>query len=95
MTTQLTEQEIKDLTSLRSKYAALSQQFGQIKFEQILLNNQLSALSELEASTTKDYLSLRDEEEYFAKQITEKYGEGEINLETGEFTASPGAVSEK
>lgn len=92
MSTKLTDQEITDLTNLRSKYANLTQQFGQIKFEQILLNKQLSALAEIEASATKEYLQLQSEEEYFAKQMAEKYGVGEVNLETGEFTPTEKTV---
>lgn len=89
-TIKLTEQELQQIQDLRTKYANITAQLGQLKVEQILVNKQLSRLNELESQFTKEYEQVQSEEDQFAKVITEKYGIGDVNLETGIFTpASP------
>lgn len=83
---KLSEEEKTQINQLQTDYATITTQMGQLKIEQILLNAQLTRLKELESEFTKKYLELQTKEEEFAKQITTKYGEGDINLETGEFT---------
>ena len=45
---KLTERELQQIQDLRTKYANITAQLGQLKVEQILVNKQLSRLSELE-----------------------------------------------
>jgi len=82
---KLTEQEIQKIQELQNNYAAITAQLGQIKIESIILNEQVKRLTELENSLTTKYLSIQTDEEAFAKSISEKYGNGDINIETGEF----------
>jgi len=83
---KLTEQELKQVQELRTKYATITAQLGQLKVEQIIVNEQTNRLSELELEFTKEYLSIQTEEEKLAAAITTKYGEGEIDVETGVIT---------
>jgi len=84
-TIKLTPEEVTQINQLQTDYATITAQMGQLKIEQILLNVQLDRLKELEIKFTKEYLELQVNEESFAKQITAKYGDGDINLESGEF----------
>jgi predicted nuclease with TOPRIM domain len=84
-TIKLSEEEVTQINQLQTDYATITAQMGQLKIEQILLNVQLDRLKELEIKFTKEYLELQVNEESFAKQITTKYGDGDINLESGEF----------
>lgn len=84
-TIKLTEQELQTIQSLRTKYATITAQFGQVKIEQILANAQLIRLNELSDKFTADYTNIQTEETSFAAEITKKYGNGDINLESGEF----------
>ena len=77
---------------MRTKYANITAQLGQLKVEQILVNKQLSRLSELEAQFTNEYNSIQLEEEKFAESITKTYGVGDVNLETGVFTPESPSV---
>ena len=86
-TIKLSEEETSQINQLQTDYATITAQMGQLKIEQILLNAQVTRLNELESEFTKKYLELQTKEDAFAKQITTKYGEGDINLETGEFTS--------
>ena len=86
--TKLSDQELKQILDLRTKYATLTAQLGQLKVEQIIVNEQVNRLSELEEKFTKEYLNIQIEEEQFAEFITKKYGEGEIDVESGLFTTT-------
>ena len=90
--TKLSDQELKQIQDLRTKYATLTAQLGQLKVEQIIINDQVNRLSELEEKFTKEYLNIQIEEEQFAESITKKYGESEIDVESGLFTATTPSV---
>jgi predicted transcriptional regulator len=83
---KLTDQELKQIQDLRTKYATVTAQLGQLKVEQIIATEQINRLNELELEFTKEYLSIQAEEEKLAADITTKYGAGEIDVETGVFT---------
>ena len=82
---QLTEQEIQGINELRDQYATLTAKFGQLKIEQILIQEQLKRLSELENTYKEEYLTTQVKEEAFSNEITTKYGEGDIDVEAGFF----------
>jgi len=85
---KLSPEEIQAINSLQTKYADITAKLGQLKIEQILLNTQVQRLTQLEETFSNDYLTIQTEEVKFAEDITKKYGEGEINIETGEFMPS-------
>ena len=89
---KLTEQELQQIQDLRLKYANVTAQLGQLKVEQMLINKQLTRLNELENQFIKDYEQVQTEEEQFAKTITEKYGIGDVDVESGVFTPESPSV---
>jgi predicted nuclease with TOPRIM domain len=89
---KLTEQELQKVQELQNNYATITAQLGQLKIEMILINEQLKRLTDLETTFTQKYLSIQTEEEQFAKSISEKYGDGDINIETGEFLPATHSV---
>jgi predicted nuclease with TOPRIM domain len=89
---QLTEQELQQIQDLRLKYANVTAQLGQLKVEQILVNKQLTRLNDLENQFIKDYEQVQTDEEQFAKLITEKYGIGDVDVESGIFTPESPSV---
>jgi predicted nuclease with TOPRIM domain len=89
---QMTEQELQQIQDLRLKYANVTAQLGQLKVEQILVNKQLTRLNDLENQFIKDYEQVQTEEEQFAKLITEKYGIGDVDVESGIFTPESPSV---
>jgi predicted nuclease with TOPRIM domain len=84
----ITTEELEKLKELRNKYDGLSYTLGQIRIEQHLLDTQVNRLKEAETQLIKDYATLQAEEKALADEITKKYGQGQINIETGEFTPS-------
>jgi len=89
---QLTEEEVQKIKSLQDKYTTVTGKLGQLKVEQINLETQIARLQKLEEDFSKEYLEIQIEESNFASEITKKYGTGEINLETGMFTATNASV---
>ena len=75
---KFTPEELKDIQTLQNKINALSFQFGQLQISKIKLQDQEDFL--------KTQLSSLDKEESdMAKKLTDKYGKGNLDLETGEF----------
>ena len=73
-----TKQELNELKNLRDKINEMSFQFGQLAIQKIKLEEQESTLK-------KKLKSIEKEETTIAKKLTDKYGKGSIDLETGTF----------
>ena len=76
---KFTEEELIQVQKIQQSYSSVQNQFGQLKLAQIRLDN--------DEVTLEDALkSIQDEEKKFLDGITEKYGQGSLNPETGVFT---------
>lgn len=79
MEKQLTADEAKQLENLQKEISVLIQQFGEIEFQmQSLLNNK-KILEE-------KFQKIKDRETSLADNLTKKYGNGTIDLETKKIT---------
>ena len=74
----LTEAEVSSLKDLKRQYRDLTEATGVIEMQKLNL--------EIKKEQIKEKLkSLQQEEIKLAKELEEKYGNGEISLESGEF----------
>ena len=74
----LTEEEVSGLKDLKKQYRDLTEATGIIEMQSLNL--------ELKKEQIKEKLkSLQQEEIKLARKLEEKYGNGEISLESGEF----------
>lgn len=78
-TINLTIEELDQIKAIQEKYTQLTTAFGQIEIAQETLTSQKEALK-------KALTTFKEQEMEFGKALQEKYGVGNINLETGEFT---------
>jgi len=76
---KFTEDELKALKSLQDQSQLATLQFGQL-----YLNKH--KLEEQEIKLKNQLKQLEQEEATVAKQLSDKYGKGSIDIETGEFT---------
>lgn len=76
---KFTEEEMKQVQNVQKNYVNVQNQFGQLKMAQIRLDEQEI---DLENSLQK----IKKEEKEFLDSITEKYGQGTLDPETGVFT---------
>ena len=76
---KFTEEELKSLQNLQGTYQQITLAMGQISLSKIQLENR-------EQSVLNTLSEVREKENELAKELTEKYGKGSLNIETGEFT---------
>jgi predicted transcriptional regulator len=79
---KFTEDEVAQINKLRIDVGAVFTELGQIHIER----RRLSELEEREAELTKQHSDLVITEETLFKGLNEKYGDGDYNPTTGEFT---------
>ena len=76
---KFTEEELKSLQELQGTYNQITVAFGKVSLSRIGLDAQEESLKTALADT-------RTKENELAKTLTDKYGKGSLNIETGEFT---------
>lgn len=75
---QLSQEELQQLKTFQNESNTIMFTLGQIDVQKALLEGQRSEVLEKLAN-------LQEQNNTFAKTLQEKYGEGNIDLETGEF----------
>ena len=76
---KFTEEELTTLRTIQSKSQNTTIQFGQLYLNKLRLEEQETIL--------KNHVKeIEQEESQVAKQLSDKYGKGSIDIETGEFT---------
>ena len=76
---KFTEEELNQVQNIQVSYQNVQNQFGQLKLAQIRLDEQ-------EVQLEDSLKSIQSEEKKFLDGITDKYGQGTLNPETGVFT---------
>jgi hypothetical protein len=75
---KFTTEELQQLQDLQNKINQVQMQFGQLQMAKIKLQDQENYLKE-------NLSKLNQEEATIAKTLTDKYGKGSLDIETGEF----------
>ena len=75
----LTQEELLQLKSLRTQQDTLLMNLGSVEYRMSLLEQSKNELK-------NQVLKLETLNNELGAQLTEKYGSGELNLETGEIT---------
>ena len=77
-TIKFTEEELGQLKTLRTRYADISHELGQLHLNQHAINKRKSTLE-------ADIDGIQDSERLLAGELKTKYGEGSIDIDTGVF----------
>ena len=72
-------EEIEKIQKLQADLNAIMFQFGQLRVNQIKLEQQEKFLQE-------QLTQLEQQEKTIAKELTDKYGKGSLDIETGNFS---------
>jgi chromosome segregation ATPase len=75
----ITEEEKAKLAELRQREEQIVIGLGQIEY-------QIQSLELDKDSLTEQLSQLRKDQSTLGQNLTEKYGDGNVNIETGEFT---------
>ena len=85
---KVTDEELQGIKDLGTNYQAISNSFGQIKVQRLILEQQLESLEESEAQLETNYVETQEKERELLKTFNEKYGRGTLNPQTGEFVST-------
>ena len=86
--TKFTEDELKSVGDLQVKYNTITNKFGQLAIAKLNIEKQQEALEDEEHNLHQELESVRTEEQEVLTGITEKYGPGSLDPQTGVFTPS-------
>jgi len=81
MENKVTQEELTQLLSFKHKYDELSFRYGKIEFA-------IRALTKEQKAIDDEFDQVSQQELEFFKKLNEKYGESQIDLETGEISNS-------
>ena len=82
----VSEGEITQIKTLQEKYQTLALQLGQASLQRTQLNREMENVETNEQKLHVAYDECREEEQNLVKSMTEKYGIGNLDIETGKFT---------
>jgi hypothetical protein len=75
---KITDEELAQIKALQAGFLTLSRQFGDLSFQKLVLENALD-------EAKKQLAALEETRRAFTAKLQEDYGNGTVNLETGEF----------
>lgn len=75
----LTKEELNDLKLLQEENKILVNSFGELEINLQILNSQKERL-------VNNLNEIRNKQQALSESLQRKYGEGTVNIETGEFT---------
>ena len=83
---QFSAEELDQIKGLQEKYNVLGIQLVQLKLAQKNAEAYSKALKEQEETLEAQIIQTNEEEKALASQLDEKYGAGNLDLESGVFT---------
>lgn len=86
MSQKLDKEHLEEITALRQKFNNISIEIGNITIEREMLKAQLSSITTRRESLMNQFETLREQESELFKKLTERYGDGQIDIENGLFT---------
>ena len=85
---QLTPEELQSIKDLQSKYNQTIFEVGAAEAQLIVFQQNIDKLQEAKKGLVADLTTIEKKESELVKSLQEKYGEGNINIETGEITTT-------
>ena len=83
---KFTEEELQSLNDLQVKYNTITNQFGQLAIAKLNLEKQTEVVNDQEFKLQEELNQAREEEQGILNDITEKYGPGQLDPQSGVFT---------
>ena len=87
--TKFSEEELKSLQDLQNSYQGKQLQFGQLRVQRLLVQQQLDAIDDTEAKLEVEYGEVQETERKLVESLNKKYGPGNLDPATGVFTPAP------
>lgn len=84
--TKIAEEDILALNEIRTAYARITAQLGQLNVRKLILEREIKGVDADALNLNQEYLGTLDKENTLIMTLNEKYGEGSLDLESGTFT---------
>jgi pyridoxal biosynthesis lyase PdxS len=84
--TKISDDDLKEINDLRLKINKSIGEAGQATLQVRLLQEEIAKLEKKISDESVTFQKLIEEEQQLVKRLSEKYGTGSIDFETGEFT---------
>lgn len=85
-TKSVSEEHLQQVRELQTAYASVTAKLGHTEVERILTRRRLQELDSVHSALVAEYESLEQRELEIINTFNEIYGEGALNIDTGEFT---------
>ena len=83
---KVTDEELQDIKRLRESLVEIVTVIGELHLNELLARNQLNEIKTQVEQQEEKFLQFQQEERVLFDTLQQKYGTGNINLETGEIT---------
>ena len=83
---KFTEKELQTLNDLQVKYNTITNQFGQLAIAKLNLEKQTEVVNDQEFKLQEELDQAREQEQEILNDITDKYGPGQLDPQSGVFT---------
>lgn len=85
-TVKFTQEELDSLQAVRNDYANIQNEFGNLRVRKLRLEQEISLIDAREVELEGLYLQVQQNEQKTSVDLQDKYGSGNLDFETGEFT---------
>ena len=83
---KFTKKEIDSLQQLRSNYANIELSLGKLEVSRMQTEQQLDNIENEKLRLETQYVQTQTNESKLVSELTEKYGVGNLDINTGKFT---------
>jgi hypothetical protein len=90
MTRKLDKEHLEEIQSLREQFASISSILGSISIEEYSLHRQLEHARSEQERYMQQWYELQEKEQKSIDKLRTHYGDGQINIADGTFTADSG-----
>ena len=86
---KFSEEEMKQINELQGTYLNLQNTLGQMSVQRMRLEQQVENLDVAEENVRTSFVDTQKKERDFVDQINKKYGDGNLDVNTGIFIPKP------
>jgi len=83
---KVTEEELKEIQALRSLLAEIVTLIGENHLNKLVIKTQLDTVEKEIFEQEKRFIEFQSKERLLFQTLQQKYGAGDINMDTGEIT---------
>ena len=90
---KFTDEEMKQLVELQQRYQTIQNALGQLGVAKLRLEQQVATFDVEQNNIESQFTEIQNQERGFVDSVNKKYGDGNLDINTGVFT--PKAVNKE